>query len=436
MQIMKAHLIGIGGIGVSALAQYLYAHGYSITGSNQSRNAQTDLVQEKTKASIYFHHATENIDPDTDLVIYSPAVPYDNPERACARENAIPEYSYPEYLGKISQEKQTIAIAGTNGKTTTTAMLGTVADEALLNPTIIVGGIMPRFESNCRIGESNLFIVEACEYKDSFLSIMPDILVITNITPDHLDYFKTEANYVSAFMQFVKNIKPGGSLILDTANRSMQEIILVAKEHNITVMDYGQYSHDSWNLTLPGEHNIANASAAMAAAVLLGIPPTVIKDTLENEFLTPKRRFELIGMTEDGAVVYDDYAHNPEGLELLIDGVRRSYPDKQIVLVFSPHLYSRTQELFDGFTRELSRVDHLYLLPIYPARERAEDFQVTSQSLADAIDRLQNKPKMVRVTSSVDDCIYRINDADYDGDCIILTVGAGHTDMVARGLAQ
>ena len=189
-----AYLIGIGGAGLSGLARYLHHNGYLVFGADTSDNEISHNLRTEIGATIFTEHTSDNVPDHCDLVVYSPAVPNNNPERMIATEREIAQYTYPEYLGVISSDKQTIAIAGTNGKTTTTTMTATALDELGLDPTVIVGGQMPRFGSNFRAGNSDLFVVEACEYKDSFLSLHPNIVVVTNITPDHLDYFGTIEN--------------------------------------------------------------------------------------------------------------------------------------------------------------------------------------------------------------------------------------------------
>lgn len=424
----SAYLIGIGGAGISGLARYLHQQGYSIYGADPADNATIHSLQNDIQATIFDHHNGDNVPSDCDLLIYSPVVSPDNPERVATQERGIKQYSYPEYLGEISKNKKTIAVAGTNGKTTTTAMIATVLDELGHDPTVIVGGIMPRYGSNFRSGSGDIFVVEACEYKESFLSLYPNITVITNITPDHLDYFGTIDNYIDAFVRLIERMPTDGVLITDTSLPNLKLIIEHAEGRGITIVDYAQYTKHTWHLPIPGEHNIRNASAALVVCQQCGLETSIIQKTIEENFQTADRRFQLLGMTEDGAPVYDDYAHNPEALELLLSGVRTAYPDKKIILVFQPHMFSRTQDFFNEFAQQLSLCDELFLLPIYPARERAEDFDVSSEKLADSITIPVSLPETVA------DCVSGVQDKNYNAGYIIITAGAGNANLVGAQL--
>jgi len=425
-----AYLIGIGGAGLSGLARYLHHNGYLIFGADTSESEIAQKLRDEIDATIYSEHAPENVPDHCDLVVYSPAVPKSNPERVVATEKEISQYTYPEYLGVISSEKKTIAIAGTNGKTTTTTMVATVLDELKLDPTVIVGGQMPRFGSNFRAGNSDLFVVEACEYKNSFLSLHPDIVVVTNITPDHLDYFGTVENYLDTFKKFIGRIPKDGVLVIDPNTEYTAQLVVSAEERGILVVDYTQFTKQEWNLSVPGQYNVYNAAAALSAYMQLGTEKTLAQEVIETKFETADRRFQLLGMTSDGAVVYDDYAHNTDALEVLISGVRERYSDKKIVMIFQPHMYSRTQEFYEEFVSQLSRVDHVYLLPIYGAREKQEDFKVTSNSLVDSIG------KKAAMCESITVAVDLVEQANFGNDYIVITAGAGEADKVGKELVK
>lgn len=428
-----AYLIGIGGAGLSGLARYLYHNGYMIYGADTSDNEISRKLSDEIDATIFTEHNAGNVPDHCDLVVYSPAVPTSNPERMVATEREIPQYTYPEYLGVISAEKKTIAIAGTNGKTTTTTMTATVLDELGLDPTVIVGGQMPRFGSNFRAGDSNLFVVEACEYKDSFMSLHPDIVVITNITPDHLDYFGTVDNYVETFKKFVLRIPEHGVLVTNPNAQYLDQIAESAKDNGVTVVDYTQYAQHEWNLQIPGQYNVHNAAAALSACLQLDLKTSVVQKTIEEKFETADRRFQLLGMSTDGAPVYDDYAHNVEALNVLIDGVRERYRDKKIVLVYHLHEYSRTQNFLDGWVDALSKPDVVYLLPIYGAREKPEDFTIRSEQVVEKI--LEQKPdQQVQYVVDAQNAVSEIEQANYNVDYIIICAGAGQADQVGKQL--
>ena len=221
----SVYLVGIGGAGMSGLARYFHHHQYAVYGSDTGSSEVSATLKKEIAANIATSHQAENIPEHCELVVYTPAIEESNVELQAAGERGIPVYSYPEYLGIISQEYTTIAVAGTNGKTTTTAMIATVLDELGLDPTVIVGGVMPRFGSNFRAGSGKYFVVEACEYKESFLNINPDVVVLTNMTPDHLDYFGTEEAYYSIFRKFIAKLPRKGVLVSDTHQANMDTLM-------------------------------------------------------------------------------------------------------------------------------------------------------------------------------------------------------------------
>ncbi len=358
---MKVHFIGIGGIGVSAIARMMLAAGQTVTGSDQSESLVTEELA-KLGATIFGHHHADNVSADVDLVVYTIALAVDNPELIKAKSLDVPVLSYPEMLGRISADKYTIAVAGTHGKTTTTAMLAQIFIAAGLDPTVIVGSLFKDSQSNFIAGKSKYLIVEACEYRRSFLNLNPKILVITNIDNDHLDYYKNLADIQSAFAELAAKVPADGRVITETEYRQVPLPI---------------------ELPMPGEHNQRNAQAAIAAAKAVGIDEGLARRALAK-FSGTWRRFEYKGETKTGAKVYDDYAHHPTEIAATLAGARAVFPDKKITIVFQPHLYSRTKLLFDDFTKSFSGADEVIILPIYAAREPA-DPSITSERLAKAI---------------------------------------------------
>jgi len=353
-------------------------------------------------------------------LVYSPAVPESNIERVEARNRGIRELSYPEILGEISKEKTTIAISGTNGKTTTTSMVTELFKHLGLDPMAIVGEYLQKYDSNFIAGQSEYLITEACEYRGSFLNIYPDILVITNITEDHLDYFKDLAHIQEIFSKLLENLKGVKTLICNTSLPNLQPVIEHAKELGITVVPYEPYLEQGIELSVPGQHNLENAAAALAVIASVGESTDQAKTYLAHEFQGAKRRMEYVGLTEGGAHLFDDYAHNPEGLERLIGGLRSFYADKKIVLMFEPHLYSRTRDFKETFGKELSKADIVYLFPTYRAREPEnpdEDFL-----LKDYIDENQVELHTVDDTETF---LKGFSTAGYGHDTVVVTVGAG-----------
>src|SRR3990167_10434405 len=294
-KIKRAHFVGIGGIGVSAIARMMLAEVKIVGGSDTSDSAIIDELR-KLGAKIFIGHKAENVANDVDLLVYTPALTADNPELKKAVELGIPTLSYPEMLGLISKDKHTIAVSGAHGKTTTTAMIAKILIDAELDPTVIVGSLLKESKSNLIMGKSDYFIVEACEYERSFLNIKPKLLVITNIEADHLDYYKDINDIKDAFNQ----------LALQSEN---------------TIRDYTKYLEKVPKLSVPGLHNRMNAAAAYAVADFLGIDESVIKKALIN-FSGTWRRLEKRGETGEGTVIYDDYAHHPTEIKASLEALR------------------------------------------------------------------------------------------------------------------
>ena len=428
----RAFLIGAGGAGMSAIAKYLHAEGYTVLGSDSTHSPVIKDLEENYGFIYTGDHDASNIRIDIGLVVYTPAVGPGNVEYDKAVLLGIDMFSYPEYLGVISKNKKTIAIAGTNGKTTTTTMTGEVLVHAGLDPTIIVGGVMTAFNTNYKRGESDLFVVEACEYKDSFHSLYPTIAVITNLTPDHLDYFGTYENYKNTFMTFVENIVEEGTLICNTQDENLSEIIELARNRNLQIVDYTQ--EVITELSIPGKHNIQNAQAASSVARVLSNESDTSKEYLASSFKGSKRRFQFLGTSPRGYEVYDDYAHNPEGLHVLIEGVRDRYPEKHIALFFQPHEYPRTKDFFAEFVTELSLVDTLFLLPIYKARKPV-DPSVSSVLLSEAI-KWEKEDLNVELPENFDEAVNLFDEKKLPEDTIVLVVGAGDIHKVGPMLVQ
>jgi len=248
-----------------------------------------------------------------------------------------------------------------------------------------------------------------------------------------VSYFGTVENYVEVFSKFVARIPQGGVLITDPNAQYLEAIAEQAEEAGVTVVDYTQYAQHSWNLNVPGQYNVHNAAAALTACLQLDLETSAVQKTIETKFETADRRFQLLGMTTDGAVVYDDYAHNVEALEMLIDGVRERYTDKKIVLLYHLHEYSRTQNFLDGWVQALSKPDYVYLLPIYGAREKAEDFSIRSSDVVKKVLE-NNEEQKIFYVDDTEDAVKQIEDANYNHEYIILCAGAGQADQVGKQL--
>lgn len=403
----KIYFIGIGGIGMSAIARMLLGEGKEVYGSDRSESLVTDELV-KLGAKIVYEQKAENITPDIDLVIYTIAIPEDSPELKKARELGIECKTYPEMLGLISADKFTIAVAGTHGKTTTTAMIAEIMIEAGLDPTVIVGSLL-KSGTNFIAGKSKYLVVEACEYRRSFLNLHPTLAVVTNIDSDHLDYYKDLADIKNAFDQFL------------------------AQSEN-KIIDYQKYLSKVPDLLVPGEHNRLDAAAALAVADFLHIDEAVAQKALAK-FTGTWRRFEYKGQIKKGALVYDDYAHHPTEISASLQGAREFMKKKglegRLIVAFQPHLYSRTKLLKGDFAESLSKADEVILAPIYAARE-PNDPEINSDLLAD-LTRDKN-PNVVSLKSLGEITDYLIGRGQV-GDLIVV-MGAGDISQIAQNLVS
>ena len=419
------HFVGIGGIGMSALAQLFKHQGKRVSGSDREESPTTKLLAEKN-IEVWIGHDQCHIPAGTELLIYSDAVPADNVERARAREMKIPQTSYFEALGTVSTGMRTIAVAGTHGKTTTTGMLAAILKHAGKEPTAIVGSIVSDFGSNFLPGNGELLVVEACEYREHLLELSPEILVITNIELDHTDFFPSLSALQNTFRAAVERVPENGVIV---ANPSDPVVAAVLKSAKAPIIDYTTQTVPK--LELLGEFNAMNARAAKAAA-RAAFPhlQEEYTDRALMEFKGSWRRFEYKGETPNGALVYDDYAHHPTSIEKTIEAARAEFPDKKIIVAFHPHLYSRTRSLMNEFGRALTKADEAIVAPIYAAREE-EDPAVTNEVVADVSRRFGGNTLAL-------DSFDRIRDKllTYDDRHLIITMGAGDIYKVAEQIAD
>ena len=403
---VSVHFIGIGGISMSGLAQVLLERGFTVSGSDSARTPLTQALAEKG-AHIMYGQKAANIDAGLDLVVYTAAIHPDNPELAAAVSMGIPTLTRAQLLGQMMKNyRHAVAVAGTHGKTTTTSMLAQIFMEGNLDPTVSVGGILPSIGGNIRVGKSDLFLTEACEYTDSFLSFFPTIGIILNMDADHLDYFDGIEQIRRSFAAFAALLPPDGALIINTDTPCWEQaveglsckVITFGINHpaDYTAADIhtDQFGHssftvvkdgrktDEFRLKVPGIHNVSNALAAIAAADLLGVPEEVTIRGLAA-FSGAERRFEYKGQT-GGVTIIDDYAHHPTEIEATLKAAK-DYPHKEIWCVFQPHTYSRTKALLDEFAGALSLADHVVLADIYAAREK-DDGSISSADLRDKIE--------------------------------------------------
>lgn len=419
------YMVGIGGIGMSGLAQLLVHQGKEVSGSDREESPTTELLSQKG-VKISIGHDGCNLPADTELVIYSDAVHTDNLERMRAQEMGLAEMSYFEALGEVSRSMRTIAVAGTHGKTTTTGMLAKVLHDAGTRPTAIIGSIVRDFESNFLAGRPDLFVVEACEYRDHLLELSPEILVITNIELDHTDYFPTLEALQETFRIAAEKVPARGYIITDP---SVPTIAAVLKNVSAKVIDYTQV--EAPDLTQIGEFNRMNARAAKAAA--LAAFPDLSESVIDGSLIAFKgawRRFEYRGKTPLGAAVYDDYAHHPTAILKTIEAARDRFPDKKIVVAFHPHLYSRTKSLLSEFAEALATADSAIVAPIYAARE-ALDPAVSNEIVAAAAREAGGRVIALDSFDEIRDRLLQEGD-----DTLIITMGAGDIYKVAEQIAD
>lgn len=400
------YFLGCGGIGLSALMQYFAHEGFSVAGSDGSASPVTEMLQSKG-LQVATSQVAENISDSIGCVFMSAAVHEDNAELMKIRELNIPTFFYSQGLGYISQHKKTIAVAGSHGKTTTTAMIAKVLIDAGLSPTVIVGSFMQGVGTNFVAGSSEWFVVEACEYHKSFLDINPYYSVITNIDNDHLDYYGTMDNLVDAFKQFADSAT--GGVITHTELPYVQNI-----SQNLNTINASDFAVTK-QLMVPGDHMIANAQIALAVASELDINNEQAQQSL-SEFSGTWRRSEFKGVSKHGVMVFDDYGHHPTEITTTLLGFKKRFADKKITVLFQPHLYSRTKLLFNEFVESLAIVDSVYIADIYPARE-VDPGDISSQMLIDEL-----------IKRGIDAHVYNwdINDfSKLSNNDVFITLGAG-----------
>lgn len=386
------HIVGIGGTGMSAIARILLEKGMTVSGSDKAANAMTAALQ-RDGAKIFIGHAAQNIE-GAEMLIASSAV-RNNPEIAAAQAANIPVYKRKDILNALLEGRNVVAIAGTHGKTTTTAMAAHIMQEAGISPGYIVGSVMVNSGTNAANGEGQAFVIEADEYDDMYHGLTPNVAVITSAEWDHPDFFESEDAMLASFRQFVSNIQPDGTLIVNmddwrtralASSRQLGEIISYGFDkradifiHNLTVRKDGKMHFDAYFKTplpaikahfcLPvvGRHNAANAIAAALAAERIGVPFDVSAKALST-FRSTGRRFEVRGEAA-GVTVIDDYAHHPTAVAVTLEAARMAYPNHKIWAVWQPHTYTRTQALMAGFAQAFKDADHVLVTDIYASRE-------------------------------------------------------------------
>jgi UDP-N-acetylmuramate--alanine ligase len=440
----RVHLIGAGGIGVSAVGKYYLASGANVSGSDLHLNRQALQLQE-LGATVVEGNGANLIDSTVELIVFSPAVPENHPERQKAKELNIPELSYPQFLGELSRTRKTVAISGTNGKSTTTAMIAKIFIDADYEPMVFLGTESPDLShGNFHNGKGVWLIVEACEYKEAMQLIKPHIAVLTNIELDHLDYYKDLNHIISSFQKWIDQIGHyDGHVILNGLDENSKQLkrddALVAKlisrmtghqiqSFNIEIKgDPAINTKISASIVLPGEYNAENATLAAAAAKTARISEEVIKDSL-SKFSGTWRRFEFIGHWQL-AKVYSDYAHHPTAIKGLLQATKEQFPGEKITIIFEPHQHARTAELFDDFTNAFQDADKVIICDIYGVAGRTESEVVSSEKLVSAIS--EKYPNLdIAFSPSPEEALRSIDNPNG----LLLIAGAGTIDENIRKL--
>ena len=444
---IHVHFIGIGGISMSGLAEILLAEGFTISGSDAKQSALTDSLAQKG-ATIYIGQKASNLSIRPALVVYTAAIREDNEEFKAAVDAGIPMLSRAELLGQIMDNyEKSIAVAGTHGKTTTTSMISQILLVAKADPTISVGGILEAIGGNIRVGGSEVFITEACEYTNSFLHFHPKYSIITSVEAEHLDFFKDIDDIRRSFHEFAGNTAHDGVLIINGQIAALDQI---TNNLSCSVTTYGLCENDDFyaknityndhacgtytlmhktedlgtvSLSVPGKHNVSNSLAAIALCLNLGLPLDVIKKGL-LQFGGTKRRFEYKG-TKNGITVIDDYAHHPTEVAATLTAAR-NYPHGRIICVFQPHTYSRTKAFLSDFARVLSMADIVVLADIYAAREK----NTIGISSKDLLAELQKNGQESYYFPSFDEIEKFLSEKCINND-LLITMGAG--DIVNVG---
>jgi UDP-N-acetylmuramate--alanine ligase len=425
---MKIHFIGIGGIGVSALARYYLAKGHEVSGSDLVSSEITKAL-EKLGAKIFIgKHKAKNLPRDANLVIYSPAVEEKNPELKKARKLKIKCQSYPQALGELTKDHYTIAVCGSHGKSTVAAMIGLILTKAKFDPTVILGTKLKEFgDSNCRIGKSKYLVIEADEYKESFLNYWPKIIVLLNIEYDHPDYFKDLNHYILAYKKFVSHLPKDGILIINKDDKNLSSTFFaIAKNAVYYSLRQKEAKKLRKILKIPGEFNISNALAALATARVLKILDKISFKAL-SQFKGTWRRFDekiaRIPNTKYAIRIINDYAHHPTQVKVTLEAAREKYKNKKIWCIFQPHQYQRTYYLFDDFVKVFREnpVDKVLITDIYTVSGRESKKimkKINSQKLVKEI----NKENVIYIQKEK---IISYLKKNLKGKEVLMLVGAG-----------
>lgn len=445
------HLVGIGGFGISAIARILLEQGYHVSGSDVNPNSLTDALA-RDGATIYADHAADHVDGAEAIIVTSAAKP-GHVEVQAAKDRGIPVYKRNDIIADLMEGKTVIAVAGTHGKTTTTAMIVHILRECGKDPSYIVGGIMGNTGTNAGVGEGIAFVVEADEYDEMFLGLRPNVAVITSIEYDHPDFFESEQALFDTFVKFVNCIVPDGAVIVCADDPRAKELATPSYLGRRVGVSYGLNSvafyadeirHDEHftyfdanmlgmgkvpvRIPLAGIHNVRNAMAAFVVTNGIVRSPEAVANALET-FKSTGRRFEVRGEV-NGVLVVDDYAHHPTAVSLTLEAARMRYPNRPLWAVWQPHTFSRTEALLDEFATAFESADEVVVTDIYRSREVPTSDSITGEQVAQAIQHAR-----VHYTGSINDTISFLADHVYS-DAVIVIMSAGDAPKIGEGFLR
>jgi UDP-N-acetylmuramate--alanine ligase len=445
--IHNIYFIGIGGIGMSALARYFRQHGKSVSGYDKTETALTKALLKEGILVTYMDDLS-SIPKDVQLVVYTPAIPKDHGALNYYRDHGYELMKRSEVLGMITEESLNVCVAGTHGKTTISTMIAHILRDSGMGSNAFLGGISVNYNTNFWSDQNNICVVEADEYDRSFLKLHPDIAVISSMDADHLDIYGTGEAVSEAFIAFSEKIKAGGTLLqkhglaIPRPERNIQQLSYHLSDHNANVyarnlrIQSGNYVFDvegsegrmkDVHLNVGGWHNVENALAAISVCRKLGLSGEKIIPALDN-YKGVRRRFEY-HVQREAAVYIDDYAHHPKELEALISSARELFPDRKMLVLFQPHLFSRTRDFADGFAAALDKADEVILLPVYPARELPIE-GISSATISDKM--LKAKTRIL----NKQEALARVGEIRADEKILLITAGAGDIDELIKPLTN
>lgn len=435
---------------MQAVARLLASSGNQVAGSDVNDfEARADL--ESSGITVYVGHDASHITASIDEVIYSVAIPKNNPEVEQAEKLNIPLRRRLEVVGDLMQDKVGVAIAGTHGKTTTTTMITLILQSAGRHPTALIGAEVRTMKSNFLFGTGPAMVVEACEYGRSFMDLRPKMIVLTNLEADHLDYYKDLDDIKQAFVDFVKLLPADGVVVANGDDDNVREVVERAHPPKVVWAGFGENNQfratnlefiegslyfemdgKRMHLHVPGRHNVHNAVLAAAAAKELGVDDVTVQYALHDDFKGAARRFEILGTTK-GITFMDDYAHHPTEVRALLEGAKQYFQGRRLVVVFHPHQHSRTRLLLDDFAKSFGDADLVIVAPIFASRDTEEDIRsVNSEKLVDAINAVNNNAKYVGDFPAIKEYL---RGEVKPGD-VIITLGAGRADILGKELLE